>query len=42
MLSDHPTDDHRIAALKAHFAQTPTLFARYSADIAQATPLRRP
>jgi predicted Zn-dependent protease len=42
MLSDHPTDQHRIAALEQRFAQTPELFGRYSSNSAQATPLARP
>jgi beta-barrel assembly-enhancing protease len=42
MLSDHPTNEHRIAALREHFSQMPDLFARYSSNIARATPLRRP
>ena len=39
VLSDHPTDDHRIATLKNEFAQNPALFGRFSSDIATATPL---
>jgi predicted Zn-dependent protease len=42
MLSDHPTNEHRIAVLEQHFAQVPQLFARYSSNIVQATPLPRP
>lgn len=38
-LSDHPTDDHRIADLKSEFAANPHVFGRYSSDIATATPL---
>jgi len=39
MLADHPTDVHRIADLESHFRQNPSLFGRYSSDIATATPL---
>lgn len=39
MLSDHPTDNHRIADLEAHFAANPRLFAKYPKSIAYATPL---
>ncbi len=39
VLSDHPNDEHRIAALKAYFASDPQLFGKFSADIATATPL---
>jgi predicted Zn-dependent protease len=31
ILSDHPTDRHRISALKAEFHATPALFGKYSA-----------
>ncbi len=39
-LSDHPTDEHRIADLKTEFAASPRLFGRFSSDIATATPVR--
>lgn len=39
MLSDHPTDQHRIDDLRRLFAANPALFGRYSANIAYATPL---
>ncbi|MBV9407228.1 MAG: M48 family metallopeptidase [Candidatus Eremiobacteraeota bacterium] len=39
MLSDHPTDSHRIEDLKREFADDPSLFGRYSANVASATPL---
>ena len=32
ILSDHPTDGHRIADLQAHFRQNPQVFARFSPD----------
>lgn len=38
-LSDHPTDDHRIADLRSEFASNPRTFGRFSSDIATATPL---
>lgn len=39
MLSDHPTNGHRIADLEDVFAQDPALFGRFSSNIARATPL---
>ena len=39
MLSDHPTDQHRIDDLKREFAADPTLFGRFPSSIAYATPL---
>jgi predicted Zn-dependent protease len=39
MLSDHPTDQHRIDDLKRLFATEPSLFGRFSAGMASATPL---
>ncbi|HEX3463135.1 MAG TPA: M48 family metallopeptidase [Candidatus Elarobacter sp.] len=39
VLSDHPTDEHRIEDLKREFASDPALFGRYSSSIATATPL---
>jgi predicted Zn-dependent protease len=39
MLSDHPTDQHRIDDLKRQFAANPALFGRYTSSIAYATPL---
>jgi predicted Zn-dependent protease len=39
ILSDHPTNQHRIADLTAHMQSEPQLFARYSANIATATPV---
>ncbi len=39
-LSDHPTNQHRIVALKQYFAETPNTFARFNPSIAGATPLR--
>jgi predicted Zn-dependent protease len=38
-LSDHPSDQARIAALQQEFRADPATFGRYSSDIAAATPL---
>jgi predicted Zn-dependent protease len=40
MLSDHPTDSHRIEDLQRVFAADPQLYARFSANPATAKPLR--
>jgi predicted Zn-dependent protease len=42
MLSDHPTDDQRIRALQAHFAQSPSLFRKFSSNMTVATALPKP
>jgi predicted Zn-dependent protease len=42
ILSDHPNDAHRVAALQAHFRADPALFAAYSSDRATATRLHVP
>jgi predicted Zn-dependent protease len=39
MLSDHPSDSHRIDALEAEFRSDAGLFGRFSSNIADATPL---
>ena len=39
VLSDHPTDEKRITALRAHFRANPNLFASFSPDISTATRL---
>lgn len=36
MLSDHPTDAHRISALETEFRSEPDLFGRYSSSISSA------
>lgn len=41
MLSDHPSDQHRIDDLKREFAADPAMFGRYSSNIAYGTPLGR-
>ena len=38
-LSDHPTDEARIAALQQEFRSDPATFGRFSPNIASATPL---
>jgi predicted Zn-dependent protease len=38
-LSDHPSDEARIAALQHEFQSDPALFGRYSSSIAMGTPL---
>lgn len=39
MLSDHPTNEHRIAALRAEFRNDPALFGRFRSDPATAQPI---
>jgi len=39
ILSDHPTDEHRIEQLKNIFAADPARYGRFSSNIATATPL---
>jgi predicted Zn-dependent protease len=39
MLSDHPTNQHRIDDLRRLFSSDPAFFGRYSPNIATATPL---
>jgi predicted Zn-dependent protease len=41
ILSDHPTDEHRIADLEAHFRQNPWRFGHFSSHISTATPIAR-
>ena len=36
MLSDHPTNQHRISALESEFRSEPSLFGRYSSSISRA------
>jgi predicted Zn-dependent protease len=38
LLSDHPDNQHRVAALKEHFRDNPAVFASFSADAKSATP----
>ncbi|MGH7727340.1 MAG: M48 family metalloprotease [Vulcanimicrobiaceae bacterium] len=42
MLSDHPTESHRIADLEREFRSDPALFGRFNPSIASATPLHVP
>ena len=39
VISDHPTDQHRIGALESEFSSNPGLFGRFSNSIATATPM---
>jgi len=41
-LSDHPDDEHRIAALMQHFQDNPKTFARFDDNPKHATPLHIP
>ena len=38
LLSDHPDNQHRVAALKEHFRENPSVFASFSNDARTATP----
>jgi predicted Zn-dependent protease len=40
-LSDHPTDEARIAALQQEFRNDPATFGRFSSNMASATPVGR-
>ena len=42
LLSDHPDNPHRVAALKAHFRGRPSSFASFSSDPARARPFTAP
>jgi predicted Zn-dependent protease len=42
LLSDHPSDQHRIDALKRHFRDNPSVFAKFSSDPKSANPLSVP
>ena len=39
MLSDHPTNQHRVAALEAEFRSNPALFRRFNPSISSAHPI---
>ena len=39
ILSDHPNDQHRVAALEQHFRERPAVFAGFNRDPASATQL---
>jgi predicted Zn-dependent protease len=38
LLSDHPDNQHRVAALQQHFRENPSTFASFSPDARNATP----
>lgn len=42
LLSDHPDNAHRVAALKAHFREKPSVFGSFSSDPARARPFTPP
>jgi predicted Zn-dependent protease len=42
LLSNHPDNPHRVAALKAHFRQQPSVFASFSSDPARSRPFTAP
>lgn len=42
LLSDHPSDDHRVRTLKEHFRQNPDVFVQFDADPRSATPIHVP
>jgi predicted Zn-dependent protease len=42
LLSDHPSDEHRVRTLKEHFRQNPETFARFDSDPGSAMPIRVP
>lgn len=42
LLSDHPNDQHRIAALREHFRKNPSVFSAFNSDPKSATPLSVP
>ena len=39
LLSNHPDNPHRVAALKQHFRENPKLFGSFSSDRKSAKPL---
>lgn len=42
LLSDHPSDQHRIDALEQHFRQNPSVFSKFSSDPKSATSFSAP
>ena len=42
LLSDHPDNQHRTAALKKHFRERPEVFGKFSSDPASAHPMSVP
>jgi beta-barrel assembly-enhancing protease len=42
LLSDHPNDQHRVAALEQHFRDNPAVFGKFSSDPKSAQPFSAP
>lgn len=42
VISDHPSDQHRISALEDEFRANPAIFGKFASNIATATPLDAP
>lgn len=42
LLSDHPDDQNRVAALKRHFRENPSVFGKFNSDPKSATPFVAP
>lgn len=42
VISDHPSDQHRIAMLENEFASEPSVFGKFSSSLATGTPLDAP
>lgn len=42
LLSDHPSDQHRIDAVEKHMRDNPSVFAKYNRDQTSATPFTVP
>jgi predicted Zn-dependent protease len=42
LLSDHPSNQHRVEALKQHFRERPVTFGSFSADATRAKPFAAP
>ena len=42
LLSDHPDNQHRVATLKQHFRENPSVFGSFSADATSAKPFTVP
>src|SRR5262249_42222107 len=42
LLSDHPSNQNRVRALKRHFQENPAVFTQFNADTKSATPFEVP